>query len=60
MKGGGASTDALISLIKNAKRSISIQSPYLVTTALSQQLFSEAVKRGVDGEDLNEQFIFHR
>ena len=47
LKGGGASTDALISLIKNAKKSITIQSPYLVTTALSQQLFSEAVKRGV-------------
>jgi len=48
LKGGGASTDALISLIKNAKRSISIQSPYLVTTELSQQLFNEAVKRGVE------------
>jgi phosphatidylserine/phosphatidylglycerophosphate/cardiolipin synthase-like enzyme len=47
LKGGGASTDALIGLIKNAKKSISIQSPYLVTTRLSQQLFYEAVKRGV-------------
>jgi cardiolipin synthase C len=47
MKGGGASTDALISLIRNAKKSITIQSPYLVTTALSQQLFSEVVMRGV-------------
>jgi cardiolipin synthase C len=48
LKGGGASTDALISLIKNARKSISIQSPYLVTTEVSQQLFSEAVKRGVE------------
>ncbi len=48
LQGGGASTDALISLINNAKKSISIQSPYLVTTELSQQLFSEAVKRGVE------------
>lgn len=47
LKGGGASTDALINLIKNAKHSISIQSPYLVTTELSQQLFQEAVERGV-------------
>lgn len=48
LKGGGASTDALISLIKSAKKSIFIQSPYLVTTELSQQLFSEAVQRGVE------------
>jgi len=48
LKGGGASTDALISLIKGAKKSISIQSPYLVTTELSQQLFREAVLRGVE------------
>lgn len=48
LKGGGASTDALISLIKGAKKSISIQSPYLVTTELSQQLFREAVQRGVE------------
>jgi phosphatidylserine/phosphatidylglycerophosphate/cardiolipin synthase-like enzyme len=47
LKGGGASTDALMNLIRNAKHSISIQSPYLVTTALSQQLFREAVQRGV-------------
>lgn len=47
LKGGGASTDALISLVKNAKKSICIQSPYLVTTSLSQDLFSDAVKRGV-------------
>lgn len=48
LSGGGASTDALISLIKNAKQSISIQSPYLVTTELSHQLFNDAVQRGVD------------
>ena len=33
--GGGASTDALIDLIKNAKRSVNIQSPYLITTEVS-------------------------
>ena len=45
--GGGASTDKLIELVKNAKTSIDIQTQYLITTALSQVLFNEAVKRGV-------------
>jgi len=45
--GGGISTSALIDLVKNAKRSIDIQTPYLITTELSQNLFREAVKRGV-------------
>lgn len=44
---GGVCTDALIKLIKNAKQSIDIQSPYLVTTELGRTLFREAVKRGV-------------
>lgn len=48
LKGGGVSTDHLIDLIKQAKKSVYIQSPYLVTTALSQRLFDEAVKRGVE------------
>ncbi|SOE19748.1 Phosphatidylserine/phosphatidylglycerophosphate/cardiolipin synthase [Spirosomataceae bacterium TFI 002] len=47
LAGGGASTDALIELIKNAKSSIDIQSPYLVTTELSRNLFKDAVARGV-------------
>ncbi|MBA4058748.1 MAG: phospholipase D family protein, partial [Marivirga sp.] len=47
LAGGGVCTDSLISLIKKAKTTINIQSPYLITTELSQQLFSEAVKRGV-------------
>ncbi len=45
--GGGISTSKLIELIKNAKESIDIQSPYLVTTELSRRLFTDAVKRGV-------------
>lgn len=45
--GGGASTDALIELVRNAKTSIDIQTPYLITTELSQNLFREAVERGV-------------
>ncbi len=46
--GGGMSTDALIDLINNAKRSVYIQTPYLVTTELSQQLFQQAIERGVE------------
>jgi len=45
--GGGISTRKLIRLVKNAKSSIEIQSPYLVTTVLSRQLFQEATNRGV-------------
>ncbi len=45
--GGGISTTALIDLVRNAKSSIAIQTPYLITTELSQNLFKEAVGRGV-------------
>ncbi|NOR28277.1 MAG: phospholipase D family protein [Lutibacter sp.] len=45
--GGGISTDALIELVKNAKFSLDIQTPYLITSELSQNLFREAVSRGV-------------
>ena len=45
--GGGVATDALIDLVKNAEHTIEIQTPYLITTELGQNLFREAVKRGV-------------
>jgi phosphatidylserine/phosphatidylglycerophosphate/cardiolipin synthase-like enzyme len=45
--GGGFSTSTLINLVKNAKSSIDIQTPYLISTSLSQNLFHEAKKRGV-------------
>ncbi|WFO16115.1 phospholipase D family protein [Cellulophaga baltica 4] len=45
--GGGISTSALINLVKNAKSSIDIQTPYLITTKLAQNLFKDAVDRGV-------------
>lgn len=48
LKGGGTSTDHLIDLIRKAKKSVYIQSPYLVTTELSQQLFREAIDKGVE------------
>lgn len=46
--GGGLSTSALIELVKEADSSIDIQSPYLVTSELSQGLFKEAIDRGVE------------
>jgi cardiolipin synthase C len=45
--GGGKTTDALLQLVKSARHSIDIQSPYLVTTSLSRDLFKEAINRGV-------------
>lgn len=42
------STFALIELVKQAKKSIIIQSPYLITTDLGKKLFEDAVKRGVE------------
>ncbi len=47
LAGGGESTSVLIDLIKNAKYTIEIQTPYLITTKLGQNLFKEAVDRGV-------------
>ena len=47
LNGGGISTTALINLIKKAKTSIDIQTPYLITTELARNLFKEAIKRGV-------------
>src|SRR5690606_23650754 len=47
LSGGGLTTTALINLIKDAKESVYIQSPYLVTTELGQQLFKETTDRGV-------------
>jgi phosphatidylserine/phosphatidylglycerophosphate/cardiolipin synthase-like enzyme len=48
MQGGGATTDALVQLIREATSSVYIQSPYLITTALSWKLFKEAIDRGVN------------
>lgn len=45
--GGGLTTTKLIDLIKNAKTSIEIQTPYLITTTLSRDLFKNAIDRGV-------------
>ncbi len=45
--GGGVSTSVLIELVKQAKTSIDIQSPYLITTELGNKLLKDAVARGV-------------
>lgn len=46
--GSGVTTDALINIIESAESSIYIQSPYLVSTEVSQKIFSKAIDRGVD------------
>lgn len=48
LEGGGATTTALMELVKNAKHSIVIQTPYLITTDLGKNLFKEATARGVE------------
>ncbi len=48
LEGGGATTNALMELVKNAKHSIVIQTPYLITTNLGKNLFKEATARGVE------------
>lgn len=47
LSGGGITTDSLIALVKKAKKTVDIQTPYLITTELSKGLFREAVERGV-------------
>ena len=46
--GGGLTTDTLIKLVEDAKSTIDIQSPYLITTNESRALFKAAVDRGVE------------
>jgi cardiolipin synthase C len=47
LHGGGITTSKLIELINNAKTSVDIQSPYLITTPEGEQVFERAIKRGV-------------
>jgi cardiolipin synthase C len=47
LAGGGITTSALIKLVKQAKYSIDIQSPYLITTEAGRKLMKNAIKRGV-------------
>ena len=45
--GGGATLDALLDMVKHARTSITIQSPYLITTEQGRAVFRDAVRRGV-------------
>lgn len=47
LEGGGITTSALVTLVNEAKATIDIQTPYLVTTDESRKLFKEIVDRGV-------------
>jgi phosphatidylserine/phosphatidylglycerophosphate/cardiolipin synthase-like enzyme len=47
LSGGGVTTNQLIKLVLQAKHSIDIQSPYLITNELGQNLLESAAKRGV-------------
>jgi cardiolipin synthase C len=47
LAGGGETTKELINLINNAKISVDIQTPYLITTEVGKAVFANAVKRGV-------------
>ncbi len=47
LKGGGITTSKLIELVNNAKHSIDIQTPYLITTELGIQLFKKVIDKGV-------------
>lgn len=46
--GSGSSTQRLISLLQKAKKSVTIQTPYLVTTDLGKNLFKMLVDNGVE------------
>ena len=46
--GSGIATDRLITLIQQAKHSVTIQTPYLVTTDLGKSILKALVDRGVE------------
>ncbi len=47
LKGGSITTSELIRLVNESKKSIYIQTPYLITTDLGLNLFRNAVSRGI-------------
>jgi phosphatidylserine/phosphatidylglycerophosphate/cardiolipin synthase-like enzyme len=46
--GGGATLDALTALVREARRRVVIETPYLITTEESRALFRELAARGVE------------
>ena len=59
MGGGGLSTERLISLIKSAKQSVIIQTPYLITTEVGKNIFKTLVDNGVDVKILTNSLASH-
>lgn len=55
--GSGITTDRLIALIQQAKHSVTIQSPYLVTTELGKNIFKTLVDRGVEVKILTNSLV---
>lgn len=47
LEGGGETTSALVDLVSNAQKSITLQSPYLVMPEGGLTLFTDLIKRGV-------------
>ncbi len=48
LSGGGITTDTLIAIVERAKKSILIQTPYLITTVESRRILKQAIDRGVN------------
>lgn len=46
--GSGLSTDRLIQLLQRAKKSVTIQTPYLITTDVSKKILKALVEKGID------------
>jgi cardiolipin synthase C len=44
---GGVCTDSLINLVRAAKKTLDIQSPYFIVTEMEKDLLREAIRRGV-------------
>ncbi|TCI03718.1 phospholipase D family protein [Corallincola luteus] len=47
LKGGGRSTDSLVQVLASAKRTITIQSPYLILPEGGMDFFSDKIAQGV-------------
>jgi len=48
LSGSGIATERLIELVQTAKKSITIQTPYLITTDLGKGIFKQLTERGVE------------
>ena len=46
--GSGVTTERLITLLQKAKKSVTIQTPYLITTDLGKKIFKTLVDRGIE------------